>query len=478
MKKYITLILITLSVMAYAQHEHHHMPMDSAANAQRRKDMNPKEGIRKLEPRTDKMQQADTMMMSSQLSRDLPMSRNGSGSSWMPDETPVYGYMIHGKKWMSMVHGNITARYTGQDIFKNGSRGGHEFDAPNWFMGMTQRKIGRNGLLGINAMISLDPLLVGLDGYPLLYQTGESYKGRKLVDRQHPHDLFAELNVSYAHRIAPNTDVYASVGYPAEPALGPPVFMHRTAASNNPDAPLQHHYADATHITFGVATLGFRYKNVKIEGSTFKGREPDEERYGFDAPKFDSYSMRLSYNPSRNWALQVSHGWLKDPEAMHAGHDVRLLTASALYAKKLNEDSHFTASLVYGQNHVVGEGHTLPSALLESNLQLHRTALYGTYTFVRKNAEEFDLEQQFPGNPTFNINAATFGANYILAQIKNTDLRLGAQATLNFSPTALRPLYGTTPVGLEVYLRINPSLMKMMSGHRHQKGMDMSGMKM
>ena len=475
MKTYITFLIALLSTtIVLAQHDH--IQMDSAAHSDHRKKMNPPDSRHRLTP---KQEQADTtqMMMSSQLSRDLPMNRNGSGTSWVPDETPMYGYMVHGKKWMSMVHGNIFARYTKQDLFNKGTRGGSEFDAPNWLMGMTQRKVGRNGLFSANAMISLDPLLVGLDGYPLLYQTGESYKGQKLVDRQHPHDLFAELNVSYAQRIAPNTDVYVSVGYPAEPALGPPVFMHRLSATNNPDAPLQHHYADATHITFGVATLGFRYKDVKIEGSTFKGREPDEERYGFDAPKFDSYAMRLSYNPSKNWALQVSHGWIKSPEALEPQANVKLFTASAMYAKRLAEDSHFSASLVYGQNHYSNNGKTLPGLVFESNVQLHKTALYGSYTYVRKDAHELDFHI-FPSDPNFNIQAATLGANRILTTVKNTDLRVGAQATLNFSPQMLQPFYGRMPVGFEVYIRISPSLMKMMVGHKHKAGMDMSGMNM
>lgn len=472
MKNRILFIIFLLSSTITIAQQHNHMAMDSTGHS---KLMSPPDHQLKKRSHTDTAK--STMMMSSQLSLDLPMNRNGSGTSWMPDETPMYAYMIHGKKWSSMVHGSLFARYTNQDLFKKGSRGAHEFDAPNWLMGMTQRKVGRNGLFSANAMISLDPFLVGLDGYPLLYQTGESYKDQKLVDRQHPHDLFAELNVSYAQRIAKNTDVYVSVGYPGEPALGPPVFMHRSAAMNNPDAPLQHHYADATHITFGVATLGFRYKDVKIEGSTFKGREPDEERYGFDAPKLDSYSMRLSYNPTKNWALQVSHGWLKSPEALEPDNNVKLFTASAMYAKKLNEDSHFTASLVYGQNHYSQDGKTLPGAVLESNLQLHKTAMYGSYTYVRKNAHELDLHS-FANDPDFNINAVTVGANRILTTVKNTDLRLGMQATLNVSPSALRPLYGTMPVGFEVYLRISPSLMKMMGKHQHKAGMKMDGMSM
>ena len=123
-----------------------------------------------------------SMKMNSQYSLDLPMSRDGSGTSWVPDETPMYAYMIHGKKWMTMIHGSFFLRYNKQDLFNSGSRGGRKIDAPNWLMAMTQRQIGKNGLFSINTMFSFDPFLVGPGGYPLLYQTGESDKGNKVVD--------------------------------------------------------------------------------------------------------------------------------------------------------------------------------------------------------------------------------------------------------------------------------------------------------
>ena len=180
--------------------------------------------------------------MTSKFSLDLPMNRDGSGTSWVPDETPIYAYMIHGKKWMTMIHGDFFFRYNKQDVFNAGSRGGSKFDAPNMVMLMTQRRVGRKGLFSINTMISLDPFTVGNGGYPLLFQTGESYKGNILVDRQHPHDLFAQLSLAYTHKVAANTDVSLSVGYPGEPAIGPPVFMHRISGWNSPDAVLGHHY--------------------------------------------------------------------------------------------------------------------------------------------------------------------------------------------------------------------------------------------
>ncbi len=405
------------------------------------------------------MDDTKPMMMHSKFSLDVPMNRDGSGTSWVPDETPIYAYMVHGKKWMTMFHGSFFFRYNNQDVFKSGTKGGSQFDIPNWLMAMAQHQVGKNGLLSVSTMFSLDPFLVGNSGYPLLYQTGETYQGNKLVNRQHPHDLFAQLNIAYTHRVAKNTDVSLSVGYPGEPALGPSVFMHRLSAMNDPNAPISHHYQDATHITFGVVTTGIRYKNMKLEGSVFTGREPDEFRYNFDKMRFDSYSLRLSYNPTRQWALQVSNGWIKSPEANNHHSDITRFTASAIHTKMLNANSFVATTLIYGQNHFKG-GKTQPSVLLENTLQLNKTAVYGRYEFVQKDADELDMEGLYPTNPNFNINALTLGVNRILATVNKTNLSAGMQGTLNVSPSALKNTYGNTPVGFQVYVRVNPGILK------------------
>jgi hypothetical protein len=75
--------------------------------------------------------------------------------------------MVHGKKWMQMFHGSFFARYNKQDLFNKGNRGSSQFDVPNWFMYMAQRKVGDNGLFAINTMFSLDAFTVGGSGYPI-----------------------------------------------------------------------------------------------------------------------------------------------------------------------------------------------------------------------------------------------------------------------------------------------------------------------
>ena len=280
MKKIISSIFILLNIPAIAQHKH---------------DMNMNDTV----PKKDTMMNMNMDMkdmhhdmnmpgMNHAYSLSLPMSRNASGTAWSPDNTSMYMIMKHGKKDMWMFHGSIFLRYNTQELTNKTSRSDAQFDAPNWFMAMYNKPVGKNGSLNVTGMFSLDALTVGKRGYPLLFQSGESYKAQPLVDRQHPHDLFAALSVGYTQRLSKKVDVFGYFGYPGEPAISAPTFMHRASAMNDPDAPLGHHWQDATHITFGVATAGIRVDKFKLELSDFTGREPDENRYDFDAMKFDS----------------------------------------------------------------------------------------------------------------------------------------------------------------------------------------------
>src|ERR1043166_261099 len=292
------------------------------------------------------------MVMASSVNLAEPMSRESSGSSWVPDSTPMYGRMFMFADDMLMLHGGAFPRYTNA----NTRRGDDRIDAPNWFMAMYSHPLGENAQIGFRGMMSLDLLAERGSGYPLLFQTGETWNGEALHDRQHPHDLFDEISISYSQKFGRDFSAYLYAGYPGEPALGPPAFMHRLSAMDNPDAPISHHWQDSTHITFGVVTLGIVWRDLKIEGSTFKGREPDEVRYDFDDPKLDSFSGRISWNPTRNLALQVSHGYLRSPEELEPDANQHRTTASLLYNRALGSDSNWSSSIVWGMNHDNGHG--------------------------------------------------------------------------------------------------------------------------
>ncbi len=448
MKKILLSIIIVLgAVCAQAQHDHH-MP-DTA----KRQDT--------TKQKEDHSAHTAMNNMSHAFSLNLPMNRNGSGTGWLPDASPMYGYMFHARKWMFMLHGNVFLRYNNQDFNNVGTRGDTQVDLPNWIMGMGQRRVGKNGLFHFNIMMSADALVTGGNGYPLLFQTGETWQGKPLIDRQHPHDLFSELSVSYSHAFSKKLDVFAYLAYPGEPALGAVAFMHRPSALNNPDAPLSHHWVDATHITFGVATLGVRYGKFRLEGSSFTGREPNEQRFDFDQPRFDSRSARLSFNPDRHWALQVSHAFIESPEELHANEDVYRTTASAVYSKQWRNNLFFNATALWGLNktkHFDGEH----AALAEASLYINRLAVYGRYEWVQKSGEELGLpEPQFNHHDLFLVNAMTLGAAYDVVKIKPVRLAAGAQFSFYTADNRLDVLYGKNPMSFEVYLRLYPELMGM-----------------
>ena len=65
---------------------------------------------------------------------------------------------------------------------------------------MASRPLG-SGALQLRTMLSVDAATVGGTGYPLLLQTGETYNGVAIHDRQHPHDAFMEVAALYDHPI-------------------------------------------------------------------------------------------------------------------------------------------------------------------------------------------------------------------------------------------------------------------------------------
>jgi hypothetical protein len=231
--------------------------------------------------------------------------------------------------------------------------------------------------------------------------------------------------------------------------------MHRLSAMDNPDAPIGHHWQDSTHVTFGVATAGLQWRNVKIEGSAFTGREPDEDRYDFDRPRFDSFSGRVSWNPTQNLALQVSHGYIKSPEDLEPNVNRHRTTASAIYNHPLGNDSDWSSSFVWGQNNDSGE--TTQSFLLESNYQRGRDTIYARWEHVQKSGRELVLARS-DLNEIFPVNTATIGYVRDLSHGRGIDIGLGGQMTIDFWPNDLDRYYGGEPgYGFGFFLRIRPS---------------------
>ena len=404
------------------------------------------------------------MEMRSTVNIGEPMSREGSGTSWLPDASPVHAYMkMYKDGGMLMLHGSMFFRYTAigssRDVSTAGKGSRSRFDAPSMFMAMYSRPLTKRSQLGLRAMVSLDPIIERGYGYPLLYQSGEAFHGQPLHDRQHPHDFFSELAATYSYKFDEKNSVFVYAGYPGEPALGPVAFMHRPSAANNPDAPIGHHWQDATHITFGVITAGFTHNKFKIEASAFKGREPDENRWNFDPPKLNSFGGRVSFNPTKQLAFQYSYGYLKEPEP--AEPEIRILrrmTASVIYNKVFGDDRNWANTLVWGQNHT--NGSRTNSYLFESNYEFSRNNIFGRMEAVQKTAHDLALPSPHPeGN--FWLGSYSIGYLRDVIKDKGIDAGIGTMATLNTNPKILNGFYGGSKhAGWQIFIRLRPSRAK------------------
>jgi hypothetical protein len=472
------ILIIALNKSVFAQHEGHQMPppKPTASPAPAPSPQAPAE-----QPAMDMSGHMDHgvfVMHDEQMfirlgqseSNLVPMGRMGSGTSWQPGSSPMAMLHKQSGEWLLMFHYNFVMGVNRQ----GGPRGVTKFESANWFMPSAIRRVGP-GTLELRGMLSAEPFTFPPGGSPLLFQTGETYKGEPLIDRQHPHDLFMELSATYTVPVGERASWFVYAGYPGEPALGPNAFMHRASASENTSAPLSHHLQDSSHISFGVVTSGFTYRWFKLEGSVFNGREPDENRYNFEAHPWNSRSIRLWFAPNSNWSMQVSHGFLRNPEALEPG-DVRRTTASISYNRPF-ERGNWASSLIWGRNHEShgGEIFNLNGYVAESTVKfIDRNYLYTRLELADKNSILRDADRISLGilnhHPSFRIGAYTFGGARDIWNTEKASLAIGSDLTFYSKPAILDLIYGSNPVSWKVFVRVRPGAMNMSSMHGTHKG--------
>jgi mono/diheme cytochrome c family protein len=392
----------------------------------------------------------------------------GSGTALQPASTPVWAWMWMPGEWMVMLHGELKIGFNHQ----GGPRGVGKAESQNWLMLMAERKVGP-GRLMLRGMFSAEPLTTPHGGFPQLFQTGETYRQRPVIDAQHPHDLFMELAASYTVPISENVSFQLYGGPVAEPALGPVAFMHRASAIENPSAPLGHHWQDSTHITHGVITGALTAWRFKFEASGFHGAEPDEDRVALEMGKLDSYSFRTWFTPTQNWAMQFSYGHLTNPEALTTG-DLERLTASVSYNRPLAR-GNWASTLIWGRN---SEEHgNSNSYLFESTLNFRRKNhlftrlelldkqglladnIFGRSGLIRTpiiptGQRGIHLPEEF--ERWFRVGAFSFGGVRDFVENEKLRMGLGAEVTFYHKPSALDPIYGRQPVSYSVFLRFRP----------------------
>jgi len=373
------------------------------------------------------------------------MGRDASGTAWQPDVSSHGGVHVHSGDWMLMTHAMLNGVYAWSD----GPRGDEKAYLAGMFMTSARRDVGPNGTLNLRAMLSPDPFM-GANGYPLLMAAGESANGvDPLIDRQHPHDLFMELSASYSHRIGEDSSVFVYGGLPGEPAFGPPAFMHRMSAMDSPEAPLTHHWFDSTHITFGVLTAGVTHGDWKFEGSRFRGREPDQDRYDIETGDLDSSSVRVSWNPTSNWSLQASWADITSPEALEPDQDERRWSVSGIYTRPLSNRGWWSATFAFA-NKERSDGVSLDAWLTEAAWHPNDNWT----VFARGEAIETDELGAAHHGPVEDVQRLSAGVIRDWRINENAVFGVGAVVQQHFASDALEPLYDGDPQGAMGFVRL------------------------
>jgi hypothetical protein len=282
-------------------------------------------------------------------------------------------------------------------------------------------------------------------------------RGEIIHDRQHPHDLFMELAVEYNRPIGRGVRLQLYGGPAGEPALGPVAYMHRLSAAPNALAPITHHWFDSTHITYGVATAGLYSMKWKVEGSAFNGREPDEDRTDMDYAAMDSWSGRVWFMPTAQWALQVSAGHLNEAESGESGDprvDVDRVTASATYHRTTLEDTIWAATVGWGRNAEPQEAAT-NALLLESSMTLqNRDSFYGRFEWAEKSGHDLAVAE----HGVFNVSKLQGGYTRYLPAWHGWTPGVGGAASAGIVPLSLKPAYGSrVNAGFSVYFTLRPA---------------------
>lgn len=378
-----------------------------------------------------------------------------SGTGVEPASTPTPMLMTKRGSWMLMFHANVFVL----DEQQSSPRGADRFFSTNWFMPMAQRSLGR-GVFTARVMLSAEPATVTDRRYPLLFQQGETAFGVPIADGQHPHNLFMEVAALYDMKLGERTLLSFYAAPVGDPAIGPTAYAHRASALENPVATLGHHQEDSTHISDDVVTVGLAYRAVRVEASGFHGREPDENRWTISQGGIDSWSSRLTIQPGKNWSGQYSYARIKSLEAQFPTENQERMTASLMYNRPLH-DGNWASTLLWGRTRSLRDDSTFDSSLLESTVRFRKNNYAWTRIESAERSNELVLGESplppgFEERPIGRVQAYTLGYDHDVDLIPHLGSAIGAQVTTYGVPDVFKPIYGSHPFGVTLFVRLRP----------------------
>ena len=172
--------------------------------------------------------------------------------------------------------------------------------------------------------------------------------------------------------------------------------------------------------------------------------------------------------PGQNWSGQYSYARIASPEQLSPDENQERMTASVMYNRPLVRGNWANTAL-WGRTRAISSSSAMEdsasskenSYLLESTLQFAAR----NYLWIRlENAGrtnelligEHPLPAGFVESPLTHVQAYTFGFDRDVKLLPHMASAIGAQGTVYGVGRPLQPIYGSDPVGINVFLRLRP----------------------
>lgn len=350
--------------------------------------------------------------------------------------------------WRAEWHGTAFVHYV--RTFE--TRGTYQLGSVNRLM-MHASGPAAGGVVRFDFMGSIEPLTLTDRGVPQLLQASfHTSDGTIITDRAHPSPWIMALSASYERALSADLRVSLYGAAIGEPALGPPVYMHRASAEANPVVPLGHHVQDDTHSSYGVITAGVRWQSLYLEGSAFNERQPDgsDHVFYYEGARLDAYATRATIAVGARWSLFGTYGYLPEMTQGHA-HGAQHRTG----AGAIRTSPTWQVSFVYGANDPIGSVRPRRSLLAEA--QRHWPGGHVFFTraeFVQRTAAELELVGSI--NTVQDIGALQLGYGRDLLSRGSVTVRLAAHGTVHVVTPQLEPFYGAhLPLAFGVHSQVS-----------------------
>jgi hypothetical protein len=325
-----------------------------------------------------------------------------------------------------------------------GPRGQSRLTGPGSWMLMYNHDLTPRNHLNVSVMASPEQLTVGDKGTPQLLQTEN-------IDNMHAHDTIMALEIRDVISIGSRGDQQLTFLFAPRgaAAIGPVPFMHRQSAEGNPDAPLGHGLQDGFHDASTVLGIEFHFARTTIEATAFSG-----ESVSWPLPLHspDSFAFRLTQDIDDHLKLGTSYGDVLSPDDAGLEKHSQFISAWLATSHQIGPGT-LRSSLVWARGRD-GNSISQTSLLAEAVYQRGLNAFFGRAEALQIRPEQLVAATiGSPADPRW-VKALTFGYERTLLEQSGLSSRVGGSYTRDFIPSAFKPVYGSDPGGLKLFLRI------------------------